>query len=46
MGVLIFSASLDPTSIGRATDAGADEIMDKLSPLPEVLAAVRHLGSA
>ena len=46
VGVLIFSASLDPTSIEKATDAGADEIMDKLSPLPEVLATVRRLGSA
>ena len=46
VGVLNFSANLDPTSIEKATDAGADEIMDKLSPLPEVLATVRRLGSA
>jgi hypothetical protein len=46
VGVLTFSASLDPTSVEKATDAGADEIMDKLSPLREVLATVRRLGSA
>jgi DNA-binding NarL/FixJ family response regulator len=46
VGVLVLSASLDATSIEKATDAGADEIMDKLSPLPEVLATVRRLGSA
>jgi DNA-binding NarL/FixJ family response regulator len=46
VGVLVLSGSLDPTSIEKATDAGADEIMDKLSPLPEVLATVRRLGSA
>jgi DNA-binding NarL/FixJ family response regulator len=45
VGVLIFSANLDSTSIEKATNAGADEIMDKLSPLREVLATVRRLGS-
>ena len=46
VGVLILSASLDPASIEKATRLGADEIMDKLAPLEEVLSAVRRLGSA
>jgi len=45
VGVLILSASLDVASVGRATESGADEIMDKLVPLDEVLGAVRRLGS-
>ncbi len=44
--VLILSASLDPTNIEKATQAGADVILDKLSPLDEVLATVRRLGAA
>ena len=44
--VLILSASLDPASIEKATRLGADEIMDKLAPLDEVLAMVRRLGHA
>jgi DNA-binding NarL/FixJ family response regulator len=46
VGVLILSASLDPASIAKATRLGADEIMDKLAPLEEVLGTVRRLGSA
>jgi hypothetical protein len=42
--VLIFSASLNPASIEKATRVGADEIMDKFSPLEEVLSTVRRLG--
>lgn len=45
VGVLILSASLDPATLQRATEAGADEIMDKLAPLDEVLDVVRRLGS-
>jgi two-component system response regulator DesR len=44
LAVLIVSGSLDPASLERAAEAGADEIMDKLAPLDEVLAAVRRLG--
>jgi two-component system NarL family response regulator len=44
--VLVLSASLDPAGIEKARDAGADEIMDKLTPVGEVLATVRHLGNA
>ena len=46
VGVLVLSASLDPASIEKATRLGADEIMDKLAPLDEVLSTVRRLGSA
>jgi len=46
VGVLILSATLDPASIEKATRLGADEIMDKLAPLEEVLSTVRRLGSA
>ena len=42
--VLILSATLDPTNIEKATRAGADEIMDKFSPLEEVLSTVRRLA--
>jgi DNA-binding NarL/FixJ family response regulator len=45
VGVLILSASLDAASLKRATEAHADEIMDKLAPLDEVLATIRRLGS-
>jgi DNA-binding NarL/FixJ family response regulator len=46
VAVLILSASLDAASFERATDVDADEIIDKLAPLDEVLDAVRRLGSA
>jgi DNA-binding NarL/FixJ family response regulator len=46
VGVLILSASLDPAGVEKATRLGADEIMDKLAPLDEVLSTVRRLGSA
>ena len=45
VGVLILSASLDPAGVEKATRLGADEIMDKLAPLDEVLSTVRRLGS-
>jgi DNA-binding response OmpR family regulator len=44
--VLVLSASLDPEGIAKARSAGADEILDKLTPLEEVLATVRRLGNA
>jgi len=44
VGVLILSANLDAASMERAADA--DEIMDKLAPLDEVLGTVRRLGNA
>ena len=42
--VLVLSASLDPAGIERARSAGADEIIDKITPLDEVLATLRRLG--
>ncbi len=42
--VLVLSASVDPVGIEEARSAGADEIMDKLTPVDEVLATVRRLG--
>ena len=44
VGVLILSANLDTASLESASDA--DEIMDKLAPLDEVLGTVRRLGNA
>ena len=44
--VLVLSGSLDPEGIERASSAGADEILDKLTPVDEVLATVRRLGNA
>jgi DNA-binding NarL/FixJ family response regulator len=44
VAVLILSATLDPASIDRATEAGAAEIMDKLEPLDKILDTVRRLG--
>ena len=45
VGVLILSANLDPGGSERAA-TGADEILDKLAPLDEVLTTVRRLGNA
>jgi DNA-binding NarL/FixJ family response regulator len=44
VAVLILSATLDPASIDRAAEEGADEVMDKLAPLDEILDTVRRLG--
>jgi DNA-binding NarL/FixJ family response regulator len=44
--VLVLSASLDPEGIEKARGAGADVILDKLTPVGEVLATVRRLGEA
>ena len=44
--VLVLSASLDPEGIEKARSAGADEILDKLTPVDEVLATARRLGNA
>ena len=43
--VMVLSASLDPEGIEKARLAGADEILDKLTPLDRVLATVRRLGN-
>ena len=45
VGVLVLSASLDLGNLRRATEAGADEILDKLTPSEEVVEAIRRLGA-
>jgi two-component system response regulator DevR len=45
IAVLILSANLDPAGPERAPGAGADEILDKLAPVEEVVASVRKLGA-
>ena len=42
--VMVLSASLDPEGIEKARSAGANEVLDKLTPVGEVLATVRRLG--
>ncbi len=44
--VLILSASLRPTNLERATEAGADEILDKLATPGEIVSTIRGLGTA
>lgn len=44
--VLVLSASLDPEGFENAKSAGADVILDKLTPVDEILATVRRLGNA
>jgi DNA-binding NarL/FixJ family response regulator len=44
VGVLILSANLDAGSLEGAAEA--DEIMDKLAPVEEVIGTVRRLGNA
>ncbi len=41
--VLVLSASLHPTNLERAAEAGADEILDKLVSLGEIVATIRRL---
>ena len=43
VGVLILSASLDAKNLEKATEAGADGMLDKLASPGEVLAAIRRL---
>jgi DNA-binding NarL/FixJ family response regulator len=45
VGILVLSASLDPTSLQRVTLAAADEILDKLASPTEIAGAIGHLGS-
>jgi DNA-binding NarL/FixJ family response regulator len=45
VGVLVLSVSLDLGNLRRATEAGADEILDKLTPSEEVVEAIRRLGT-
>ncbi len=45
VGVLILSASLDAKNLKKATDVGADEVLDKLAAPGYVLGAVRRIGA-
>ena len=45
VGVLILSVSLDAKNLEKATQAGADEILDKLAAPGEVLEAIRRIGA-
>jgi DNA-binding NarL/FixJ family response regulator len=44
VAVLVLNASLDSKSVERATEAGADEVLDKLATPGEVLGTIRRLG--
>jgi two-component system response regulator DesR len=43
--VLILSASLHPTNLERATEAGVDEILDNLATPGELIGTIRRLGT-
>ena len=43
--VVVLSASLHPANLERATEAGADEILDKLATPGEIVGTIRCLGS-
>ncbi len=43
VAVLILSASLDPKILKRATEAGADEILDKFATPGELVGTIRRL---
>jgi len=43
VAVLVLSASLDSRNLQRATQAGADEILDKLASPTEVVGTIRRL---
>jgi DNA-binding response OmpR family regulator len=43
--VLMLSASLHPTNLERATEAGADDILDKLAAPGEIVSTIRRLGT-
>ena len=42
--LLILSASLNPKNLEKATEAGADEILDKFATPGELVGAIRRLG--
>jgi DNA-binding NarL/FixJ family response regulator len=43
--LLILSASLNPKNLENVTEAGADEILDKLATPGELVGAIRRLGT-
>jgi DNA-binding NarL/FixJ family response regulator len=42
---MILSATLDPASLARAREAGAEEVLDKLAAPAEVIEAIRRLAN-
>ncbi len=42
---LILSASLHPTNLARAREAGADGVLDKLATPDEIVSAIRRLAA-
>jgi DNA-binding NarL/FixJ family response regulator len=46
VAVLILSANLNPKSLEKAIQAGADEILDKFATPGEVLSAIRRIRTA
>jgi DNA-binding NarL/FixJ family response regulator len=42
---LILSATLDPASLARAKEVGAEEVLDKFADPAEVIGAIRRLGN-
>jgi hypothetical protein len=43
VGVLTLSASLDAKNLEKATDLGADEMLDKLAAPGDVLGAIKRI---
>lgn len=44
VAVLVLSASLDTTNLERAMEAGADEMLSKISTPAEIVGAIRRIG--
>ena len=42
---LMISANLDPASLARVREAGAEEVLDKFAGPAEVIRAIRRLGN-
>jgi DNA-binding NarL/FixJ family response regulator len=42
--ILVLSASLDPTNLARAKEAGADGILDKVTSSDEIVDTIRRLS--
>ena len=45
VAVLVLSGSLHPKNLEMATEAGADEILDKFAMPGELIGAIRRLGT-
>ena len=43
--VLMLCASMDHESLAKASEAGAEETMDKLAPVEQIVEAIRHVGN-